>query len=85
VMCQDTHTELARAWQAIIAAPEPAKAQALAALQDLSVVDYDRVGGDIYQARTSKNKVEAVQMANELGTAFRRNYARAEEIARGGK
>ncbi len=84
VMCQDTHPELVQAWRAIIAAPEPAKARALEALQDLSVVDYDRIGREIHQARTSKNKVDEIKIANELGAAFRRNYARAEVIARGG-
>jgi ABC-type Fe3+ transport system substrate-binding protein len=85
VMCQDTHSELTRAWRAVIAAPEPAKSRALAALQDMSVVDYARVGQEIHPARTSKNKVDAIRIANELGADFRRNYARAEELASGGK
>ncbi len=84
VMCQDTHVELARAWRAIIAAPEPARSRALAELQDLSAVDYDRTRGAIHQALSSKNKVDEVRMASELGARFRRHYARAEEIARGG-
>jgi hypothetical protein len=85
VMCQDTHPELVRAWRAIIAAPEPAKSQALAALQDLTAVGYDRIGGEIHQARTAKNKVDEIRMANELAAAFRVNYARAEELARAGR
>lgn len=85
VMCQDTHGELVRAWRAVLAAPEPVRAQALAALQEMAMVDYDRVGGDIHKALGSKNKVDGINLANELGAAFRRNYARAEEIAKGGR
>ena len=83
VMCQDTHAELANAWRAIAAAPEPAKSQALAALQDLSAVDYDRVGSEVRKALGSKDKVDEVRMARHLGDLFRANYARAEAIAHG--
>lgn len=83
VMCQDTHAELASAWRAIAAASEPAKSQALAALQDLSAVDYDRVGSEVRKALGSKDKVDEVRMARHLGDLFRANYARAEAIARG--
>ncbi|HWA10905.1 MAG TPA: extracellular solute-binding protein [Opitutaceae bacterium] len=83
IMCQDTHAELVRAWRAVNAAPEPVRSRALAAMQDLSMVSYERAGGAIHQARGSKDKVDEINMANELGAAFRRNYARAEEIARG--
>lgn len=84
VMCQDTHHELADAWRAIIAAPEPRKTQALAALQDMTAVSYERANGAIKQALNAKNKVEEVRLANELGNAFRRNYARALATAQGG-
>ena len=82
VMCQDTHEELTRAWRAINAAPATARAEALAALTDLTAVDYARANGAIKQALGSKNKVDEITMANELGAAFRKNYARAESIAR---
>lgn len=82
VMCQDTHAELVQAWRTILAAPEPARARALAVLQDLSAVDYERVGGEIRRALGSKNKVDEVRMAKTLADFFRGNYARAEEIAR---
>jgi len=81
VMCADTHTELARAWRAVMAAPEPARSKGLAVLQDLSAVDYARTTGAIHAALTSKNKVDEVTLARELGDIFRRNYARAEAIA----
>ena len=83
VMCQDTHPELAKAWRAIIVAPEPMRSRALAVLQDLAAVDYGRVEGEIRRALSSKNKVDEVRMAKTLADGFRRNYARAEEIARG--
>ncbi|HVS53658.1 MAG TPA: extracellular solute-binding protein [Opitutaceae bacterium] len=84
VMCLDTHAELARAWRAINAAPEPARSRALAALQDVSFVDYDRVRTEIHRALGSKNQVDEVRAATTLAEFFRRNYARAEELARGG-
>lgn len=83
VMCQDTHGELKRAWRAIIAAPEPAKSRALAVLQDLHAVDYAQTTGAIRARLGAKDKVEEVRLAKELGEAFRRNYARAEAVARG--
>ena len=85
VMCQDTHGELKAAWRAINAAPEPAKARALAALQDMSAIEIDRVRGDIKRALTSKDKVDEVRMAKSLAETFRANYARAEALARGGE
>jgi len=84
IMCQDTHGELTRAWRAINAAPPAVRAEALAVLADLSAVDYDRTGKEIRAALGSKNKVDEIRMANELGATFRRNYARAEAIARAG-
>ncbi len=83
VMCQDTHTELKRAWRAILAAPEPRRAEALAVLQDLQAVDYAAIQGEIRRRLGARDKVEEVRLAKELGEIFRRNYARAEAIARG--
>lgn len=83
VMCQDTHVELARAWRAIITAPEARKAPALAALQDLSAITFERTSQDIRARLGAKDKVEEVRLARELGAHFRANYARAEAIARG--
>jgi len=83
VICQDTHAELVDAWRAIIAAPEPAKARALAELQDLTAVDYERATGPIKRALGSKNKVDEVKLARDLGEDFRAQYARAAAIARG--
>lgn len=83
IMCQDTHLELKSAWRAIIEAPEPLKAQALAALQDISAIDYDRVNQEIRPRLGSRDKVDEVRLAKELADTFRRNYARAEAIARG--
>ena len=85
IMCQDTHSELTRAWRAINAATPTARAEALAVLSDLSSVDYGRVNKEIRQALGSKNKVDEIRMANELGAIFRRNYQRAEAIARAGE
>jgi ABC-type Fe3+ transport system substrate-binding protein len=82
LMCQDTHAELAQAWRAIHAAPEPAKSRALEVLQDLSMLSYERMNGDIKRALGSKDKVDEVRMARDLGNALRENYRKAEEIAK---
>ena len=84
VMCADTHPELARAWRVIIAAPEPARARALAELQDLAAVDYARTRGAIHERFNARDKVSEVKLAAELAAQFRERYARAEEIARSG-
>jgi hypothetical protein len=83
VMCQDTHDELAAAWRAANAAPEPRRTAALARLQDLSAVSYERAGGAITAALTSRDPVDAVRMARELGDDFRRQYAAASAAAGG--
>jgi ABC-type Fe3+ transport system substrate-binding protein len=84
VMCQDTQRELKAAWRAIIAAPEPAKARALAVLQDLSAVEYDRTANGLRARLAARDKVEEIRAAKELADFFRANYRRAEAIARGG-
>lgn len=83
VMCLDTHLELVRAWQAINEAGMPP--EALAALQDLSRLNYDEVAGRIKQRLGAKNKTEQIELARELGKAFREQYARAEKLAREGR
>ncbi|WP_145928562.1 extracellular solute-binding protein [Termitidicoccus mucosus] len=80
VMCLDTHPELARAWRAIIEAGMPA--DALAAMQDLSAVDYDAAQTRIKQALGSRNKADEIRLADELANAFRRQYLAAERLAR---
>jgi ABC-type Fe3+ transport system substrate-binding protein len=82
-MCLDTHDELVSAWRAIIAAGRPP--QAMAKLSDLSIVSYDQTRGKIRQAFNSKDKVDEVRIASEIGAAFRRQYREAEALARAGK
>ena len=83
IMSLDTHAELVKAWRAIHRAPEPRKTEALAALQNLDAVTYERTLTDIKKALTSKNKVDEITLARTLGQLFRRNYAEAERIASG--
>jgi ABC-type Fe3+ transport system substrate-binding protein len=83
VMDEDRHVELVGAWRAINAAPEPARSRALAVLRDMSAVTYDRAEGPIRRALESKDRVDEVRLARDLGEIFRRNYARAEAVARG--
>jgi hypothetical protein len=82
VMCLDTHTELVEAWRAIIAAGKPP--QAMAVLNDMSLLGYDRMFSVVKPALNSKNKVDEVRLARELGSQLRAQYRRAAELARAG-
>jgi iron(III) transport system substrate-binding protein len=79
VMCLDTQPELKKAWQALIAAGMPA--DALAEFQNLAAVDYAAASGRIRAALRSKNKVDEIHLANELGNQFRAQYLRTVELA----
>lgn len=79
VMCLDTQPELKRAWRALIDAGMPA--EALAEFQDLSALDYAAASGRIRAALRSKNKVDEIKLANELGNRFRSQYLRTVELA----
>jgi iron(III) transport system substrate-binding protein len=80
VMCQDTHPQLVKARRAIVAAGSPP--EAMAALQDLSAVDYDKTAGEIKATLDSKNQVDEIELARRLAGMFRDQYRRAEELAR---
>ncbi len=84
VMAIDTHNELVAAWRAINAPGlDPARrAQALAVLTDLSVVNYEQMFSRVKTALNSKNKVDEVRLASDLADHFRRQYERAEALAR---
>ncbi len=77
---QDLHPELVSAWRAINAAGRPD--DALAVLQDMSAVDYDRTSGEIRKALESENKVDELMLARRLGAHFREQYRRAADLAR---
>ncbi len=82
-MCLDAHDELAAAWREIVAAGMPPRA--MARLSDMSLISYERTTGQIRQAFNSKDKVDEVRIASEIGAAFRRQYREAAELARAGK
>ena len=79
VMCLDTQPELKKAWRALAEAGMPP--DALAVLNDVSAVDYDISSGRIKAALLSKNKVDEINLANELGNHFRLQYLKAAELA----
>ena len=81
VLAEDAHPELVRAWRAIQAAPEPARSRALAALQDMSAVSYERADGPIRRALESRDLADELRMARDLAAHFRSQYTRAEAIA----
>jgi hypothetical protein len=59
------------------------RAQALAVLQDMSAISYERTTKDIRARLGSRNKVDEVRLAKDLAEAFRANYAKAQAIAEG--
>jgi ABC-type Fe3+ transport system substrate-binding protein len=83
IMCQDTHEELVGAWRAINAdGIDPTqKERALAVLQEISFVSYDRALKEIKQALNSKNKVDEIVLAKELAAQFRARYRQAAGLA----
>jgi ABC-type Fe3+ transport system substrate-binding protein len=82
-MCLDPHLELVRAWRAIQVAPEPRRSRALAELQDLDTISYDRVIGEIHRTLASRHQVDEVVLGRDLAAKFRARYLRVERIATG--
>jgi len=80
LMCLDTHEELVAAWREIIAAGIPP--DALATLQDMSLLSYERASGEIREALRSKNRADELRLARELGAQLRQQYAQAAALAR---
>jgi iron(III) transport system substrate-binding protein len=85
IMGIDTHNELVAAWRAINASGLDAatREKALAAMTDLSAVDYAQMFSRIKPALNAKNKVDEVRLASELAGQFRAQYQRAADIAQG--
>jgi ABC-type Fe3+ transport system substrate-binding protein len=79
IMCIDTHGEQVAAWRALIDAGFPA--EAMAAFEDVSRVDYATAHGRIREA-LGGDKIKEVQLAKELADHFRAQYRRAESLAR---
>jgi ABC-type Fe3+ transport system substrate-binding protein len=82
-MCIDALPELQEAWRAVLAAGQPAKA--LRHLTDVSAVDYDRTRGEIKRRLGTRNKLDEMELARELGATFRRQYREARDLARESK
>ncbi len=81
-MCIDSHDELREAWSALIAADYPP--EAMAAFSDVSRVSHSEAW-EIRTTMRSANKLEEARLAKELSEAFRAQYRRAADLARGGR
>ncbi len=81
IMGFDTHPELTAAWSDIVAAGRPP--EAMAVLQDMTIVDYEQAMTRIKSTLGARDKVEELELAKDLGQHFREQYARAAAIARG--
>ena len=85
IMAEDTHAELVRAWRAIIAAPGAREGEgARRPAGPVSSSTTTRRSGRITRALVSRNQVDEVDLARDLGERFRANYGRAERIAGAG-
>lgn len=84
VLCLDPHPELVAAWREISSDRLDAEVRdrAFAVMGDLSAVSYEQMLSRIKPAMNSKNKLDEIQLANELTGQFRRQYLKAVEIVR---
>ncbi len=80
-MSLDSLPELQTAWKKMIATGTPP--EAMAKLQDMSVVDYETVNGRIKTVLASRDRIAELKLAQELGEHFRRQYAEAAALASG--
>lgn len=83
VMCIDSHHEQKDAWKALIEAEFPEGATAR--FHDVKLTSYDNAAGNITAILRSRDKVQEVRKARELGDLFRRNYELARELAIAGR
>jgi len=81
-MCVDTQDELARAYAALARAGFPPRATA--AFDDMTLVDYDTVGGSIKQALQSPDPLQQQGWSRRLVQHFRDRYAQAAALAQEG-
>lgn len=78
-VCMDAHPELVDAWREAVAVGRPPRA--MEKLAELSVVDYDRVCGEIRRRLASRDKLDEMRLDQELTEHFRRQYREAQELA----
>jgi ABC-type Fe3+ transport system substrate-binding protein len=80
VMCVDTEEELHEATAALAASPRPERARA--AFDDVTLVSYAVVQGEIAPALASGDPLREVALQNRLVSALKRQYERVTELAR---
>ncbi|PTX93085.1 iron ABC transporter substrate-binding protein [Spartobacteria bacterium LR76] len=83
VMTQDSHDELAAAWEALIAAGFPP--EATRKFHDVSSVSYAAAKEKLRPVLSSPDRIAEVALTRELTEAFRRQYREAAQLAREGK
>ena len=83
VMCVDTEEELHEATEALARSHDPARARAV--LDDMSLVSYAVVKGEIAPALASGDPLREVALQNRLVSALKLQYERATELARSGQ
>ena len=82
VMCIDTEDDLREAYRSLAVHAFPSLA--VAAFDDVTLVDYEAAKGPIRAALTSGNSVDEAAIANRLVGALRAQYRAVAELARTG-
>ena len=83
VTCLDLHHEQAEAWQELVRAGFPPEAHRK--FTDLAAVDYTSSKTTLKDALSSKNRLDEVRLARELGKKFRLQYKEAARLAKEGR
>lgn len=83
VMCVDTEVELHEASAELARHHDPVRARA--AFDDMSLVSYAIVKGEIAPALASGDPLREVALQNRLVTALKRQYEQVSELARSGR
>jgi ABC-type glycerol-3-phosphate transport system substrate-binding protein len=82
VMCVDTEDDLREAYRSLALHSFPPRA--VAAFDDVALVDYEAAKGPFRAALTSGNSVDEAALANRLVAALRTQYRAVAELARAG-
>lgn len=83
IMCVDTEDELHDAFGELTRHRNPR--EALAAFEDMSLVSYEVVKGEIAPALASGDPLREVALQNRLVTELKRQYEHVSELARSGR
>jgi hypothetical protein len=83
VMCVENHPELRSTWEEMIRTGFTPRAMEV--FHDLEFVRYDTAIGSIARILHSRDKIQEIRKAHELGDTFRKQYTLATRHAQEGR